>query len=115
MLSLATTLKMQKWNTLAVAVLLAKAFVHVIGLLYTLHFQKLNKKSVPPIIASTSKPQQWHISKRKGGIKPRPAIDVVVQKSKKKPLKPSKKKRVVDGTRSTIYRPFQHINRTSCM
>ncbi|XP_068728761.1 uncharacterized protein [Montipora capricornis] len=83
---------------------------HIIGLMYTLaHYQMLGMKSVPPVISKTSRPQTWHIPNRADGVKPRPVMDVTVQKLKN-PTQQSaqvKKKRKVSGVTSTVYKPFE--------
>ena len=53
--------------------------------------------------------QSWHIPNRVDGVKPRPVMDVTVQKLKN-PTQQSaqvKKKRKVSGVTSTIYKPFE--------
>ena len=52
--------------------------------------------------------QTWHIPNRVHGVKPRPVMDVTVQKLQNPKLSAQvKKKRKVSGVTSTVYKPFE--------
>ena len=53
--------------------------------------------------------QTWHIPNRVDGVKPRPVMDVTVQKLKNptQQLAQVKKKRKVSGVTSTVYKAFE--------
>ena len=53
--------------------------------------------------------QNWHIPSRVDGVKPRPVMDVIIQKAHNPAAQPTqvKKKRKVSGVSSTVYKPFE--------